>query len=57
MRRGENYTTPSANRKCRTKIILKPTNYMLLDETRTDKPQALSEVFKYVLKLRGVSGR
>lgn len=55
--RGESYTAPSANRKCRTKIILKPTNYMLLDETRTDKPQAPNEVFKYLLTLHGVSGR
>jgi len=29
---------------------------MILDETRTDKPQAPSELFKYVLKLHGVRG-
>jgi hypothetical protein len=44
MRRGESYTTLSANKKCTKKIILKPTNCILLYVTCTDKPKTISAV-------------
>jgi hypothetical protein len=54
MRRGESYTAPSGNRKCRNNIILKPTNFILLQVSCTDKTEAPSEVFKYEITLSGV---
>jgi hypothetical protein len=56
MRRGEIYAAPSANRKWGTNNILKPTNCILLYVNCTDKTKAPSEVFNYVLTLRGVGG-